>query len=189
MPVGAVLPEHPSGMTIRGATAADLDAIRSLLSGAFPPEERDEVVRLAIELLLCDPGQGVISLVAEEADSPIALLTLSPVTLPATPGQTGAILSPLAVRPSHQRQGIGSGLVAEGLRRLADRGSGLAFVYGDPRFYGRFGFRTELARGVIPPCGLRHPEGWQALRLGAAAAPPPMGDLRCLRPLCREELW
>ena len=176
-------------MDIRDATATDLDAIRDLLLQAFPEEERDNVVRLARELLLSDPEQGVISLVAEEGGSPIAHLALSPVVLPAAPGEDSAILAPLAVRPTHQRRGIGSGLVAEGLQRLAARRTALVFVYGDPHFYGRFGFRTELARGVIPPCALRHPEGWQALRLGAAAAPHPKGDLRCLPPLCREELW
>ena len=88
MPVGPVIPKPPADMTIRGASAADLEAIRSLLRCAFPEEERDEVVRLARELLLSDPKQGVISLVAEEEDSTIAHLALSPVMLPAAPGQS-----------------------------------------------------------------------------------------------------
>jgi putative acetyltransferase len=61
------------------------------------------------------------------------------------------MLSPLGVRPDRQRQGIGSALVAEGLRRARERGEPVVIVEGDPRYYSRFGFRRASELGLHDP--------------------------------------
>lgn len=75
------------------------------------------------------------------------------------------VLSPLAVAPDRQRQGIGGRLlaaipaVAEGL------GAPLVFLEGDPGYYGRHGWSAASAHGLERP-SRRIPEpGCQVLLL------------------------
>ncbi len=59
-----------------------------------------------------------------------------------------AMLSPLAVTPGRQREGIGAALVSR-VCELADRrGEPLIVVEGDPAYYGRFGFEHSTAHGL-----------------------------------------
>ena len=78
------------------------------------------------------------------------------------------VLSPVAVAPARQGQGIGSALIRHGLdevRRLPDEP--LVFLEGAPGFYARFGFEAAGALGFRRP-SLRIPEpAFQVLRLQA----------------------
>jgi putative acetyltransferase len=60
-------------------------------------------------------------------------------------------LAPLAVAPMRQRQGIGSALVKEGLRRLENAGMDMAVVLGDRDYYGHFGFTPDAAKALKTP--------------------------------------
>lgn len=57
-------------------------------------------------------------------------------------------LAPMAVAPSHQRQGIGSALVRAGLERCRALGSGAVVVLGHPAYYPRFGFSPSVHFGI-----------------------------------------
>ena len=77
-------------------------------------------------------------------------------------------LSPLAVAPAWQRQGIGSALVREVIARCASAGVGMIVLEGDPAYYGRFGFEHSVPHGVemtLP--GWAPSEAAQLLRLEA----------------------
>jgi putative acetyltransferase len=67
------------------------------------------------------------------------------------------VLSPLAVSPDHQRQGIGSALVRHGLDQLDARGEPLVFLEGDPAYYSRFPFVAGADVGFRKP-SLRIPD-------------------------------
>ena len=75
-----------------------------------------------------------------------------------------AALAPLAVLPTHQRDGAGTALVNDGLNRLRALGVELVIVLGDPVYYERFGFSTLLARLLQSPYS---GDGFQALELRA----------------------
>ena len=76
------------------------------------------------------------------------------------------MLSPLAVRPDRQRTGVGTALVEGGLARCRLRGEPVVVVEGDPRYYGRFGFREASALGLEHPYPAQMPPGaFQALVL------------------------
>jgi putative acetyltransferase len=60
-------------------------------------------------------------------------------------------LSPLAVAPDHQRQGIGAALVREVLARAEARGIPAVVLEGDPAYYGRFGFEPASRYGIDLP--------------------------------------
>ena len=63
-------------------------------------------------------------------------------------------LSPIAVKPAFQNQGIGRALITEGLRRAKYAGHRAVFVVGDPNFYGRFGFERASHHGITPPADM-----------------------------------
>jgi putative acetyltransferase len=60
-------------------------------------------------------------------------------------------LAPLSVLPQWQRRGIGSALIEAALQRARAQECRAIFVLGDPDYYGRFGFRTDLAAGFSSP--------------------------------------
>jgi putative acetyltransferase len=48
---------------------------------------------------------------------------------------------PVSVLPSFQKQGIGSALIKHSLDKAKTMGFSAVCIYGDPRYYSRFGFR------------------------------------------------
>ncbi len=132
-------------MRIRPEEPADGTAIRALLESAFGQKaEADLVERLRRD------GEVVLALTAED-DPPVGHIVFSRLTLPESPSVRACALAPLAVSPSHQRQGIGSALVREGLRRLAESGTDLVVVLGEPAYYGRFGFTPAMTDKLATP--------------------------------------
>ena len=62
-------------------------------------------------------------------------------------------------------------------------------VYGDPDFYGRFGFDAKLGESFIPPHPLEYPFGWQALQLNPYDICDVAQSIRCIGPLDNPKLW
>ena len=176
-------------MKIRIATRDDADAVRRVHLSAFPPGEADLVSELAVRLLSEEAAPPVISLVAEADDLVVAHVAFSPVRLRETQEFIGYILAPLAVSPDHQKRGIGSCLIKSGIERLAETRPDLLFVYGDPGFYGRFGFKVDLAECYRPPYPLQYPFGWQALALRHFEARRSAASLSCVSSLGIPALW
>ncbi len=60
-------------------------------------------------------------------------------------------LGPVAVAAAYRRKGVASALVRRSLRQAQNDRWRAIFVLGDSAFYGRFGFRPELAAGFRSP--------------------------------------
>jgi putative acetyltransferase len=67
------------------------------------------------------------------------------------------VLSPVSVAPEHQRRGVGSTLIRNGLDAVRSRAEPLLFLEGDPAYYSRFGFSPGGDAGFRRP-SLRIPE-------------------------------
>ena len=174
---------------IRIGTDSDRDDVRSIHLSAFPASERETVSTLAVALLSEDTRPETISLVAETKEAVVGHVAFSPVTLNSNNSYLGYILAPLAVRTEHQKQGTGSQLVEDGIQRLSDMGVHTVFVYGDPKYYGRFGFSVDAAESYDPPYRLQYPFGWQAIALDMAMTEGTSGQIACVAALCDPVLW
>lgn len=85
-------------------------------------------------------ARPLVSLVAEGPGVLPGHILFSPVTLEGQAGLQLMGLAPLAVRPDHQGQGIGSALVEHGLAACRAAGIGAVVVLGHATYYPRFGF-------------------------------------------------
>lgn len=113
---------------------------------------------------LRDGGFAEVSLVAEVDGEIVGHILFSPVAIVTRVGTVDALsLAPMAVLPSHQRQGIGSRLVAAGSEACQKAGHRIVVVLGHPEFYPRFGFSSALAEPLQSPFG--GGEAWLALEL------------------------
>jgi putative acetyltransferase len=125
-----------------------------------------------------------LSLVALDGSTIVGhvLFTKMQVTAPGRLHEALA-LAPMAVRPGHQRQGIGSALVRRGLQEAGDRGHAVVIVVGHPEYYPRFGFvpakplgiqaAFEMSPGAFMAVGLR-PGALEGVR-GQVVYPPEFG--------------
>jgi putative acetyltransferase len=119
---------------IREEEPRDQAAIRRLNEVAY--ENGPEAAVVDKLRASCDK---YLSFVAIDQDAVVGQILFTPATLD-NGGLVGMGLAPMAVLPSHQRQGIGSMLVRHGLETLRRSGCPFIIVLGHPQYYPRFGF-------------------------------------------------
>lgn len=175
--------------SIRVATRLDRDGIRKVHLGAFPEGERQLVAKLATDLLSEETNSETFALVAEKGGRVVGHIAFSPVTTDTGSRWSGYVLAPLGVKPGYQKKGIGSKLVESGMERLSEQGVNVVLVYGDPKYYGRFGFRTETAMRFLPPYELQYPFGWQARVLHEGGFNEQAVEVSCVASLRDPALW
>lgn len=170
-------------MELRTPQLAEEEEIHTLVSEAFG-DEGPLICELVSEMLLeprCrlwvarNPGlEGIVG--------------ISEARLESKPKEAIWILAPLAVKTSSQGMGVGGSLVSHCLQQLNNEGATGVFVYGDPDYYGRFGFDQESASQVSAPFPLEYPEGWLAL-WWKSLNPPATESLAVMGPLNKPDLW
>ena len=176
-------------MNIRLAQETDLDSILKVIETAFSDEENKVIMNLAQELHQETTSPSIKSLVAEVDNQVIGYVSYSPIFLKSDTNITGYILAPLAVSPEHQKQGVGSNLINAGVDMLTRDGAGVLLVYGDPAYYGRFGFEEEIGHSFVPPYKLQYPFGWTGMMLNETAVPQEPTKFECVAALAKPELW
>jgi putative acetyltransferase len=131
------------GVTIRPEKPDDVAAVRRVNEAAFGQgAEADLVDKLR------EADVDLVSLVAD-LDGIVGHILFTPVVVEdAGRRVVGTGLAPMAVLPSHQRQGIGSQLVTRGLAILEERGCPFVVVVGHPEYYPRFGFEPASRHGL-----------------------------------------
>lgn len=138
-------------MLIRDAEQRDAAAIAQTIQDAFQGADHSSGTEAQIVDALRRAAALTISLVAIEEDAVVGHVAISPVSVAAGKGWYG--LGPVAVHPKCQRNGIGSILIKEALRRLRESGASGCVVLGDPNFYGKFGFVHDprVTYADVPP--------------------------------------
>jgi putative acetyltransferase len=134
-------------IAVRLENADDIGAVCEVNRLAFGSDDEAQLVDA-----LRDGGHVRVSLVAEKGGSVVGHILFSDMAVVTPGGALEALaLAPMAVVPGHQRQGIGSLLIREGLRACREAGHRIVIVVGHPEFYPRFGFSAELAGRLRSP--------------------------------------
>ncbi len=146
---------------VREANAADRASVQEIHRAAFG---QDDEAALVDALFQDATAQPVLSLLAEAQAGAVGHILFSAARIA---GRKAALLGPLAVWPACQRKAIGAALITEGLARLRDDGVAAVFVFGDPAYYGRFGFGPAHAHGMEPPHPVEEPwrDAWRMVGL------------------------
>ena len=176
-------------MHIRIATSLHRDDIHSVHWSTFAEGEREIVARLAVNLLSEETTPQTISWVAETEGIVVGHVAFSPVTIDNNVNFQGYILAPLGVKPDYQKRRIGSKLIISGMQQLSRIGVDIVFVYGDPKYYSRFGFSVDAAERYIPPYKLQYPFGWQGIVLNECSTGKSSIRIACVTSLCDPALW
>lgn len=176
-------------MNIRFAQETDLDSIQKVIETAFSDEENKVIMSLVADLAKEITVSSIKSLIAEKDNQVIGYVSYSPIFLKSDSSISGYILAPLAVSPDHQKQGVGSNLINSGIDMLTKDGVGVLLVYGDPDYYGRFGFKEEVGRSFVPPYPLEYLFGWLGMTLNDTAIPNTPIKFGCVTALSKPDMW
>ena len=178
-----------STINIEIAGEQDSEVIREIYQTAFPEEESAMVAKLAVDLLAEKTIPEILSLVAREIETTLGHIAFSPVKVEYNESCKAFILAPLAVHPEHQQKKVGSRLIEFGIEKLEEAGGNIVFVYGDPEFYGKFGFHADTAGDFPAPFDLEYPFGWQALILKDWSDKTTPAATSCVSALSDPDLW
>jgi putative acetyltransferase len=148
---------------VRAETQDDHDAIRRIVDEAFGDTVTSKIVD---GIRASDRFVPELSLLAVSEERSLGHVISSYVDV--VPGTSRVLqVGPLAVVPSHQRQGIGTALMQETIRIADELGEPLLLIEGSPQYYGRFGFTRADAVGIEPPPEAHGPQYFMIRPLGA----------------------
>lgn len=155
---------------IRAATAADADAIDSVIRAAFAGTGFGHQGEAELVRMIDADGDALVSLVAEQSGVIVGHVLFSRMDVEADGAALSAAgLAPVSVVPDLQGQGIGDALIRAGLDALREQGVTISFVLGHETYYPRFGYSPELAARFASPFAGPH---FMAMMLDSDAAWP-----------------
>jgi putative acetyltransferase len=128
--------------TVRDEKSGDEQSIHDLTRIAFEGKTFSNKTEHLIVDTLRSKKALAVSLVAIVDGNLVGHVAFSLVTMSEGKNKWYA-LGPISVIPPLQKQGIGSGLIREGLARIQLLGAAGCVIVGNPRYYTRFGFEHD----------------------------------------------
>jgi putative acetyltransferase len=151
-------------LVVRRERPEDEREISDVVAAAFG----DASVAEFTESIRASPGfVPELTFVGEEDGRIAGYCMLSYVGLDGGPVDRLLMLTPVAVRPGRQRQGVGTAVVRAAVSAADERGEPLVLVEGIPAYYPRFGFMSATALGLARPDERIPDQAWLALPLSA----------------------
>lgn len=159
------------------------DEISTLFADTFSASEGEAegalIGALSRDLIETTPDGDLFLFAAEDAGRLIGAVFMSRLVFPQD-ANTVFMLAPVAVETKHQGEGVGQTLIRHALEQMAAKGTDIAVTYGDPNYYGRFGFAPISTDDLAAPMPLQHPHGWLAQRLSGNSAISLVGSSECV---------
>ena len=158
---------------VRFEQPGDESAVRETNALAFDGPLEARLVDALRDSLRGTPDY--LSLVATIDKHVVGHILFTPITIEPARNCPIAGLAPMAVRPEHQRAGIGGQLIRAGLKECRRSGYSAVVVLGHPEYYPRFGFVPAHTFGLT--CEFPSPpEAFMAIEL----EPKALGGIRGL---------
>jgi len=176
-------------MIVKYAEKNEKELINKIIVSAFSTEEGKKIVHIIDDFIQEKNKNEIISLTAKINDEIVGFISFSPIFFTPEINITGYILAPLAVLPRHQNQGVGTELINTGMKILKKENLDFLFVYGDPKYYAKFGFNKKDSKIFIPPFPLSYPNGWLGINLTQIKVPKTEIKFSCVDALSSEDLW
>ena len=148
-------------MIIRQERPEDAEAIAAVIDAAFGDTETSAFTQ---QLREWEGHVPELTFVAEDDGEVVGFTMLSYVRVD---DRQVLILTPMAVRPDRQREGVGKAVVRAALAAADARGEPLVLVEGVPSYYPQFGFRPALELGFERPDDRIPEAAWLAAPLRA----------------------
>lgn len=126
---------------IRPEKETDIQAIEQITIAAFAGKSYSNQTEHLVVNALREAGALLLSLVAEIDRKVIGHVGFSSIRINKEDLHWYG-LGPVSVSPEFQKQGIGSKLIAEGLKQIRETGAKGCVLEGSPNYYQRFGFKT-----------------------------------------------
>ncbi len=138
-----------AAVVIRTEQPADYPAIRAVVSAAFASDTEADLVDA---IRSSEHYVPELALVATDGGEVVGHTMISGATLRSPGGDRPIVmLSPLAVLPARQGEGIGAALVRAAVAAADHRGEPLVVLEGSPAYYRRFGFEPSYEHGIQLP--------------------------------------
>jgi len=175
-------------MMIRKLTINDLSAVEETFFNSFSVEEAPITYPVIKSLIEEDTTNNYC--IGYELDGKIvSAVGFSPVFFKSDNEISAYILAPLATHQSHQKKGLATKLIESAKAYFSENGVDALLVYGDPEYYGRYGFNANLGKNFIPPYPLEYDFGWQALMLNNTKLSDRKLAFTCVDALSDAALW
>ena len=161
-------------------------------SDAANEQEGKTVGQLSWDLMDQTPHDDLFVYVATCNNTVVGCIMFSRLIFPQQASTISFLLSPVAVRTSFQKRGIGKGLLQYAIDELSNKTDpkiDLLMTYGDPNYYSKVGFQ-HVTTDIIPaPLPLSMPQGWLALPLYQKEIQSIPGTSTCVAALNKKDLW
>jgi len=178
-------------MKISLYNAKDLEEIEQLYIDVFTASENEtegQTVGLIAYKLMTDTVDGnVYAFTAVEDDVIIGCVFFSKLTF--SNNRTSYMLSPMAIKTSEQKKGLGQKLISYGLNELKNIGVETVLTYGDPSFYSKVGFAAVSVEVIPPPFKLSFSDGWLVNSLSTKELETITGKSGCVKAFNNADLW
>ncbi|WP_027243740.1 GNAT family N-acetyltransferase [Leisingera daeponensis] len=172
----------------RGSTREIISLFRAAFAASEGDAEGELRAGLVRDIFAKTPDQDLFVYSARDSGTLTGCIIFSRLRYEQD-SRTVFLLSPVAVSPGRQRQGIGQALLKHGLSRIGKEGVDVAVTYGDPAYYSKVGFRQITGAQAAAPMPLRFPDGWLAQPLNGEELAPLRGPSSCIEALNDPVYW